>query len=163
METFLFYFFSALLLFSAFKTISCRNPAQGALHLALSMILIAGIFFLMSAPFLAGLQLIIYAGAVMVLFVMVLMLFNLKNETVIFVKKISWILPVFLFGILCGLISLVAFSSLPIKNFNSSFLEGREIALRLFTEHLLVFEMIGLLLLVIAIGVVILSKLDKED
>ena len=162
MENLLFYLFSAFLLLTAFKTIFCQNPAKGALYLALSMILLAGLFFLMSAPFLAGLQLIIYAGAVMVLFVMVLMLFDLKNELVVFLNR-SWIWPVFLFGLCSGLISLMAFSSLPRKTSDNSFLTGKSIALKLFTEHILIFEMIGLLLLVIAIGVVILSKLDKEE
>lgn len=127
------------------------------------MILLAGLFFLMSAPFLAGLQLIIYAGAVMVLFVMVLMLFNLKNELFVFFKKRAWIWTVFLFGLCSGLISLMAFSSPPRENPSYSFLEGKQIALKLFTEYLLIFEMIGLLLLVIAIGVVVLSRLDKEE
>ena len=163
MEGILFYIFSALLLLTAFNTISCRNPATGALYLALSMILLAGIFFLMSAPFLAGLQLIIYAGAVMVLFVMVLMLFDLKEELFSFFKKTSWILPAFLFGLCSGVISLMAFSSLPKENSQALFLSAKQIAFRLFTEHLLVFEMIGLLLLVIAIAVVVLSKLDREE
>ena len=127
------------------------------------MILLAGLFFLMSAPFLAGLQLIIYAGAVMVLFVMVLMLFNLKNKLSVSLKKISWVWTVFLFGLCSGLISLMAFSSLPRENSDNSFLGGKQIALKIFTEHLLIFEMIGLLLLVIAIGVVVLSRLDKEE
>ena len=163
METFLFYCFSALLLLTAFKTVFCQNPAKGALYLALSMILLAGLFFLLSAPFLAGLQLIIYAGAVMVLFVMVLMLFDLKTEAKAFFKKKTWLWPAFLFGMLSGLISLMAFSSFPGQNSNNSFLEGKQIALKIFTEHLLIFEMIGLLLLVIAIGVVVLSRLDKEE
>ena len=163
METLFFYLFSVGLLLTAFKTIFCQNPAQGALNLALSMVLLAGIFFLMSAPFLAALQLIIYAGAVMVLFVMVLMLFNLKKELSVSFKKIAWIWPVFLFGMCSGLISLMAFSSLPRESSDNSFLGGRQIALKIFTEHLLIFEMIGLLLLVIAIGVVTLSRLDKEE
>ena len=162
METALYYFFSALLLLTAFKTISCHNPAKGALHLALSMILLAGLFFLMEAPFLAGLQLIIYAGAVMVLFVMVLMLFNLKKELFVFFKKSSWIWTAFLFGLCSGVISLMSFSSLPKARTDNSFLEGKQIAIKLFTDYLLIFEMIGLLLLVIAIGVVILSRVDKE-
>ena len=163
MENLLFYLFSAGLILTAFQTIFCLSPAKGALYLALSMILLAGLFFLMSAPFLAGLQLIIYAGAVMVLFVMVLMLFNLKQEMGDFVKKSSWIWPAFLFGLCAGLISLMAFSSLPREISDNSFLGGRQIALQIFTEHILIFEMIGLLILLIAIGVVILSRLDKEE
>lgn len=161
MEQILFYTFSFLLLITAFKTISSANPAYGALYLALSMILLAFLFFLMDAPFLAGLQLIIYAGAVMVLFVMVLMLFNLKKEETDFFKKKTWLLPVFLFGVCSGLISLMALSSLP-KEFSFDFLSARQIALNLFTNHLLVFELIGLLLLIVAIGVVAIVRLDRD-
>ena len=161
MESFLLYFFSACLLGTAFKTVTCRNPAYGALYLALSMILLAFIFFLMSAPFLAGVQLIIYAGAVIVLFVMVLMLFDLKKESLLLFNSRAWIWPVFLFGIFSGLIALSSFSSAPQKT-KVSFLSVKSIALKLFTDYILIFEMIGLLLLVIAIAATALSRLDKD-
>ena len=161
MDVFLFYLFSLLILLTAFKTISHPNPSYGALYLALTMILLAGLFFLMSAPFLAGLQLIIYAGAVMVLFVMVLMLFGFKEEPVSFLKNPSWLWPAFLLGILSGLISLMAFSSLP-KSLNPKIFSASSIAFQLFTKYVLLFELIGLFLLALAIGVVALSRLDKD-
>ncbi len=161
MDSLIFYTFSFLILFTAFKTISHHNPAYGALYLALSMILLAGIFFLMGSPFLAGLQLIIYAGAVIVLFVMVLMLFDFRKEPLKLPKTPVWILPVFLFGLITGLISLMAISSLP-SNSNAEFFSGAYIASKLFTKYVLIFELIGILLLVIAIGVVALLRLDKN-
>ncbi len=161
MEFFLFCLFSASALITALKTVSHRNPAYGALYLALTMVLLAGLFFLMGAPFLAGLQLIIYAGAVMVLFVMVLMLFDFKKETGAFFNKSSWIWPAFLFGVSSGLISLMAFSSLP-SNTEEEIFSGASIALKLFSKYVLIFEMIGVLLLVIAIGAVAISRLDKD-
>lgn len=161
MDSLLLYLFSALILFTAFKTISHPNPAYGALYLALTMILLSALFFLMGAPFLAGLQLIIYAGAVIVLFVMVLMLFDFKTEPSNFFKKSAWLWPVFLFGLSSGLISLMAFSSLP-ENKNTEFFSGSNIALKLFTKYVLIFELIGVMLLVIAIGVVALLRLDKN-
>jgi len=157
----LFYIFSAGLIFTALKTISHRNPAYGALYLASSMVLLAGIFFIMGAPFLAGLQLIIYAGAVMVLFVMVLMLFDFKKEKGRLIKGFSWIGPVFLLGLCFGIISLMAFSSPPL-NTDIEIFSARSIALKLFTKYVLIFEIIGFLLLVIAIGVVALTRLDKD-
>ena len=161
MDNFLFYLFSLLILFTAFKTISHRNPAYGALYLALSMIFLSALFFLMGAPFLAGLQLIIYAGAVIVLFVMVLMLFDFKKEFPISFKISSWLWPVFLFGLVSGLISLMALSSLPVKQ-DQDFFSGVPIAFKLFTKYVLIFEIIGILLLIIAIGVVALLRLDKD-
>ena len=161
MDSFLFYLFSGLILFTAFKTISHRNPSYGALYLALTMVLLAGLFFLMGAPFLAGLQLIIYAGAVIVLFVMVLMLFGFKEEASHFFKNPIWLWPVFLFGLLSGVISLMAFSSWH-TNKETEFFSGATIAFKLFTKYVLIFELMGLLLLVIALGVVVLSRLDKD-
>jgi len=162
MESFLMCFFSICLLGTSFKTISSSNPAYSALYLALSMILLSFLFFLMSAPFLAGLQLIIYAGAVIVLFVMVLMLFDLKKESEAFFNRSAWIWTLFLFCVFSGLISFGCFSSLPQKS-NLLFLSVKPIAIKLFTDYLLIFELIGLLLLVVAIAVVSLSRLDENE
>ncbi len=160
MDQILFYVFSALLLWTAFKTISHPHPAYSALYLAVSMILLAGVFFLMGAPFLAGLQLIIYAGAVIVLFVMVLMLFDFKPLKLS--KKSLWIGPAFLFGMLSGVIGLMAFSSLPVDKGSEAFFSGSAIAGKLFSKYVLIFEIIGLFLLVIAIGAVALIRLDED-
>ena len=161
MEQAVFYLFSIIMLWTALKTISHRNPSYGALYLAITMILLAGLFFMMGAPFLAGLQLVIYAGAVIVLFVMVLMLFGFKSESVNFFKTPAGIWPVFLLGLFFGVISLMAFSSLPSRE-GDDFFSGKHIAFQLFTKYVLIFELIGLLLLVIAIAVVALSRLDKD-
>jgi len=136
MESFLMCFFSICLLGTSFKTISSSNPAYSALYLALSMILLSFLFFLMSAPFLAGLQLIIYAGAVIVLFVMVLMLFDLKKEGEAFFNPSAWIWPVFLFGLFSGLIVLSSVSKLP-QETSLSFLSVKALAINLFTNYLL--------------------------
>ena len=66
-----FYFVALFLLFFAYRTVTSANPIHSSLYLALTMILLAGVYFTLGAPFIAGVQLIVYAGAVMVLFVMV--------------------------------------------------------------------------------------------
>ena len=162
MDTFLLYFFSIGLLASSLKTILSSNPAYSALYLAVSMILLSFVFFLMSAPFIAGLQLIIYAGAVIVLFVMVLMLFDLKKEGEAFFNRKAWIWPCFLFGLFAGLTVLSSLSNMPQPG-DLTFFTAKPIALRLFTKYLFIFELIGLLLLVVAIAVVALSRLDSKD
>ena len=131
MDHWMLYFFSGFMLLTAFKTISHPHPAYGALYLAATMVLLSAVFFLMGAPFLAGLQLIIYAGAVMVLFVMVLMLFDFKEEPLTLFKKTSWIWPAFLFGLSSGLIGVMAFSSLP-KNSNTEFFSATNMAFKAF-------------------------------
>src|ERR1700722_5030168 len=75
-----FYSMAIFLIFFAVKTITSINPIHSALYLALTMIGLAAVYFQLDAQFIAGVQMIVYAGAVMVLFVMVLMLFDLKTE-----------------------------------------------------------------------------------
>ena len=76
----LFYFLGGLSLFGALGVVLAANPIYASLFLVLSMVSISGIFFSLGAYFVAGVQLLVYAGAVMVLFVMVIMIFDLKKE-----------------------------------------------------------------------------------
>lgn len=161
MDNVLLYFFSAVLIASAIKTVISKNPSYGALYLACTMISLSGIFFLLGAHFIAGLQLIVYAGAVIVLFVMVIMLFNDEKEVLKF-SKWHWGLPVFLFGLTSGVISLMAISIPLNKNTNLDFFSAEQIALTLFTKYLFIFELLGFLLLLVAIGVVMLIRLDRN-
>ena len=163
MDNILFYLFSFVLLFSAIKTVTHRHPVYGALYLAGSMVSLAGLFFLMKAFFIAGVQLAVYAGAVIVLFVMVLMLFDLKEEK----KSSFWVwrmaAPLFLLGVTVGAVFLpmLAFVPSPIKDL--SFFETKQMAFKLFTKYLFIFEVLGLLLLLIAVGVVALTRLEKDN
>ena len=98
-----FYSMALFLIFFAFKTITATNPIHSALYLALTMIGLAGVFFQLDAQFIAGVQMIVYAGAVMVLFVMVLMLFDLKTELRAFSRGLfSGFLKIFSAAILAG-------------------------------------------------------------
>ena len=163
MDNGLFYFFSSLLLFCAVRTVTHRHPVYGALYLAATMISLAGLFFLMGGFFIAGVQLAIYAGAVIVLFVMVLMLFEFKEEEKPFLFTWKAGVPLFLFGISIGTIffPMSAFVPSPLKDLK--FFEVKEMALKLFTKYLLIFEILGLLLLLIAVGVVSLTRLEKDN
>ena len=75
-----FYLLAAIILIFSYKTITSNNPIHCALYLVITMINLAFLYFGLEAPFIGGVQLVVYAGAVMVLFVMVLMLFDLKSE-----------------------------------------------------------------------------------
>lgn len=116
----------------------------------------------MGAPFLAGLQLIIYAGAVMVLFIMVLMLFDFKKSSFSFLKNKAWLQACLLFGLLAGIIALMAFSGSHSGASFNQVLSMDSVAILLFTKYVLIFELIGLFLLALAIGVVAISRLDKD-
>jgi NADH-quinone oxidoreductase subunit J len=133
------------------------------------MVSIAGLFVLLNAFFIAGVQLIVYAGAVMVLFVMVLMLFDLKHEMKAFSKGlVSAFLKLVSAGVLLGMLlvfiwytfsgdpSFKPLSSDPAKTMEIT----KELSIALFTRYVFGFEAIGLLLLIIAVGAVTLSRIS---
>jgi len=76
----LFYLFGAIAIAGGVAMILSRNPVYGAIYLIFSLIAIAGEFLMLNAPFLAVLQVLVYAGAVMVLYLFVIMLLNLGHD-----------------------------------------------------------------------------------
>src|SRR5271169_5444561 len=109
----MFYVFAALtLLFGVLVVVNpfSRNPVTSAMFLVLTIISMAGLFVLLHAFFLAAVQVIVYAGAVMVLFLFVIMLLDLKEEQRRRIKK---------FGIIAGLVSVGAIISIFVKSLAS--------------------------------------------
>src|SRR2546425_12547090 len=78
--TFFFYFLSALTVISGIGVITRRNPVHSALALILALLGQAGLYLMLYAPFVAGVQIILYAGGVMVLFLFVIMLVNIERS-----------------------------------------------------------------------------------
>lgn len=161
----LFYFFASLLIFFAVKVISSPNPLHSALYLVMTMMGLAAAFFQLNAQFIAGVQLIVYAGAVMVLFVIVLMLFDLEHEVTAFSKG----LLAGLFKLLCAaivmgvVIGTVGEAPGPATAEEATTLTAaasvtRELSLLLYSKYLLAFEVLGVLLLVVAVGAVTVSR-----
>ena len=161
----LFYAFAALTLLCGVLVVAnpfSRNPVTNAMFLVLTIISMAGLFVLLHAFFLAAVQIIVYAGAVIVLFLFVIMLLNLKEEQQ---RKIK------LFGSAAGLISVGAIVTILVMALNATKpgadlsapqLEGGTAALGklLFTQYVLPFEVVSILLLVAMVGVILLSKKD---
>ncbi len=79
-EAFLFYVFSAAAVASALAVVLQRNPIHSAFALIVTLCSLSAIYGLLGSPFIAALQVIVYAGAIMVLFLFVLMLLNVKRE-----------------------------------------------------------------------------------
>jgi NADH-quinone oxidoreductase subunit J len=166
MQDALFYLFAFLTLVFGFLVIAnpfSRNPVTSAMCLVLAIIALAGLFVLLHAFFLAAVQVLVYAGAVMVLFLFVIMLLNLKAEELRKVKAL---------GIGGGLLSAGAILAIfltsllhaPLGAAESPALEGGTLRLGklLFTEYLLPFEIVSVLLLVAMVGVVLLSKKELK-
>ena len=162
----LFYIFAFLTLIFGFLVIAnpfSRSPVTSAMFLVLTIISLAGLFTLLHAFFLAAAQVIVYAGAVMVLFLFVIMLLDLKAED----RRRFKILAVIGGLTSAGAILLIFLRGLlnePLGATNSPTLEGGTVALGklLFTQYLLPFEIVSILLLVAMVGVVLLSKKDLK-
>ena len=165
MHEFLFYTFALLTLVFGFLVIAnpfSLNPVTSAMFLVLTIVSLAGLFVLLHAYFLAAVQILVYAGAVMVLFLFVIMLLDLKAEER---RKIR------VYGLVSGVVSvgailtifLVTLAKSPLPA-GSPALEGATIPLGklLFTNYVLPFEIVSVLLLVAMVGVVLLSKKDLK-
>jgi len=166
MEDILFYIFSFLTLVCGFLVIAnpfSRNPVTSAMFLVLTIVSLAGLFVLLHAFFLAAVQVLVYAGAVMVLFLFVIMLLDLKAEEQRRIKLLGVVGGVFSAAAILG-IFLWSFLNSPVEVMESPSLEGGTVALGrlLFTQYLLPFEIISVLLLVAIVGVVLLSKKDLQ-
>ncbi len=152
-----------ILVASSMAIVLLPNPVYGALSLAIFMVSVAGMFFTLEAYFLAGIQLIIYAGAIVVLFVMVIMILDVKQEKHPFSRGVvaSTLKIISAALIFTCVISGVYFSIKDIKLSEANtdaVVATKGMALKLFTDHLFSFELIGVLLLVVLVGVLSLAK-----
>lgn len=159
----LFFLLSFVILFFSLNVFLSANPLISSLYLVMSMIGVAFIFFLLDAAFLAGVQLAVYAGAVMVLFVMVLMLFDIKSEVRAFSRGfisrgVKMFSGFFLLGLLANAIFLTT-EAVPPGPVDGVEFSSKYLAAILFTDYLFAFEVLGVVLLVIAIGAVALSRI----
>jgi NADH-quinone oxidoreductase subunit J len=162
MQDILFYIFAALTLVCGGLVILNRNPVNSAMFLVLSMGAMAGLFVLLHAFFLAAVQVLVYAGAVMVLFLFVIMLLDLKEEQR---RNIN------AFGMGAGILSVCAIGYVMLRSLAGSNIsttgtlpEGATIPLGklIFTRYALPFEILSVLLLVAMVGVILLSKKDLK-
>jgi NADH-quinone oxidoreductase subunit J len=161
-----FYFFAFVTLLCGFLVVAnpfSRNPVTSAMFLVLTIVSLAGLFVLLHAFFLAAVQVLVYAGAVMVLFLFVIMLLDLKEEARRTINR---------FGLTTGVISVGALAVLVIYAIATTGsgpsgapqAEGATPALgqMLFRQYLLPFEIVSVLLLVAMVGVILLSKKDLK-
>jgi NADH-quinone oxidoreductase subunit J len=166
-DSFIFWMLAAVTLVSGLTVVLVSNPIYSALSLAMTMVGVSALFATLGAYFIAGVQLIVYAGAVLVLFVMVLMLFDLKTEIATFSRgKLSGILKIATVGILAGFLAGAFSMSAELfdktGSTSTAIVAGadtsKNLGILLFTKYVFGFEALGVLLLVIAIGVVGLAR-----
>lgn len=165
-EMFFFILLAVVTTITAILVIVQRNPVASAIYLIITLFCLAGIYLLLSAQFIAIIQVLVYAGAIMVLFLFVIMLLNLEKEKKIITRhRLQKVLGVFLGVILLAQIGMI-FNSVLLEGGKGNFppekvaaLGNTEVVARLlFTDFLLPFEITSVLLLVAIIGAIVLAK-----
>ncbi|MBM4124255.1 MAG: NADH-quinone oxidoreductase subunit J [Nitrospira sp.] len=163
MVLFFFVYFSLVSIVAGVFTIAFRNPVHCGLALLTLLLHVAGLFVLLNAEFLFAVQIIVYAGAILVLYLFVLMLLNLKTEQRYLHTRHAIILfaTAGIFGELLLLLLQSPFSgakgdapAVAILQDGDSFAVG----IKMFSDYLLPFEIVGVFLLGAIIGAIVLAK-----
>lgn len=144
--------------------ITKKSPITSAMFLVLTIVSLAGLFVLLNAFFLAAVQVLVYAGAVMVLFLFVIMMLDLKEEARRRIKVFRGALGILAVGAVAVMVIQLVWKGAPGAGLAPATVTGSTPALGrlLFTQFLLPFELLSLLLLVAMVGVILLSKKDLK-
>ncbi len=165
-ETALFILLATVTVVTAILVIVQRNPVASAIYLIITFFSLGGIYLLLNAPFIAVIQVLVYAGAIMVLFLFVIMLLNLEKEKKLITRhRLQKVLGAFLGIILLAQIGMI-FRSILLEGSKGKFSpeqvaavgNTQVVARLLFTDYLLPFEITSVLLLVAIIGAIVLAK-----
>jgi len=160
--TFFFYFLAAVTVISGLLVITQRNAVHSALALILSLLGQAALYLMLYAPFVAGVQIILYAGGIMVLFLFVIMLVSIEQQQKEEQFNKLWVVGVLAAVALGGLFVGVyvkgkALFSGPVLPFSEPS-NTQQIAVLLYGNYMFAFEIASLLLLVAIIGAVVMAK-----
>lgn len=192
LHTALFYFFAAVMIIGAIAVVTLRNPVSSAMAMVASFLGLAALFVGLNAYFVGIIQILVYAGAIMVLFIFIIMLLDLKNEAKLKLKALPAIGGVFIVVIftlqLVGVLDKTPNKELAPLNFTTiaaapgfdqahpagsainraitasepSLPDVHLIGHTLFTGYNLPLQIVGVLLLVATVGVVALSRRQAE-
>lgn len=166
-----FYIFSSVILLSALMVISARNPVHSVLFLILAFLNAAGIFVILHAEFLAMILIIVYVGAVAVLFLFVVMMLDIK--TTIEKSNILQYMPIGLFigfVFIAELVIVLINTKLELSNMQilsnplNKFAElsnTKAIGSVLYTDYILHFQLAGVILLIAMIGSIVLTLRER--
>ena len=160
----IFYIAAALAVISTGFAIAGRNAIHSLLFLIVSLLSISVIFYILGAPFIAALEIIIYAGAVMVLFIFVIMMLNVgmeRAEENKWLQPKMWIIPSILTAILLADFILVL-RTRELSVIAGQIVEPKQVGVSLFTTYVLGVEISGMLLLAGIVGAYHLGRLKKN-
>jgi NADH-quinone oxidoreductase subunit J len=162
METIFFTIVAAVAVLSSILVITCKNPINSALSLVMTFFCLATFYVMLDAPFMAAIQVIVYAGAIMVLIIFVIMLLNVRTESgkrSSHALVISSIIGFFVLFETCYFLFRSTVTERPLDRALINRLGHTEMIGRaLYSDFLLPFEITSLLLLVAIVGAIILAK-----
>lgn len=168
MDTFIFIFLAVLAIGSGLGMVLNKNTVNSALFLVLNMVSIAGIYLLLQAQFLALIQILVYAGAIMVLFLFVIMLLNLDDEQSLFNKIRAKYISAFFLGVIT--LSLILYSLEGVADVLPEISPDMETAGTvealgdvLYTDYLFAFEMTAILLTAAVVGALMIAQYKKSN
>jgi NADH-quinone oxidoreductase subunit J len=166
----LFLGFAALAVVAAFNVILQRNPIYSAIGLIVVLCSLAALFLTLSAQFIAAMQIIVYAGAIMVLFVFVIMLLNVREEETRVDKQkyLKWLAAPLFLGLLAEVLAVVRYVNLPQQPLTSAAGAAQlgtveDIAKGMFTDYVIPFEAASVLILMAIVGSMLLARKDKKE
>ncbi|MGC1414868.1 MAG: NADH-quinone oxidoreductase subunit J [Candidatus Acidiferrum sp.] len=164
-ELAIFFVLAALAVLGAASLIFQRHPIHSALSLIVVMVALAGLYLLMGAEFVAAVQIIVYGGAIMVLFVFVIMLLNAGVEEHTNVSKLAGIAGIPLAVALLGFLAVVIARSSESGQTglqSGALANTKEISMMLFREFVYPFELTSFLILVAILGAIVLAQREKS-
>ena len=167
-----FYLLAIVAIFASLRVITSSNPVHALLNMIVTLLALSGIFFALGAPFAGALEIIVYAGAIMVLFVFVVMMLNLGTQSTLeeesWLSSSAWAVPTGL----AFIVGLTLFSLIGMKHGFEGMMPAfigvepvtaKMIGAKLFTEYLLLVEIAGFLLLAGLVAAYHLAKSALDD
>lgn len=163
----LFYLFCVLAVISAVGVIALKNPVSSAFSLISVLLNVAGVFAMQEAYFVSAVQVLVYAGAIMVLFVFVIMLLSVEQVQIDWpTNKGFWPVPIAIAIGFCALMTLIFMKSSPVAQkgaFTTAAVEQaggnvRVVSELMFSDYVMPFLTVGMLLSVSVVGCVVLAK-----
>ncbi len=160
-----FYIASTIAILATIMVITRYNMIHALLYLVVSFLAVAVIFFMLGAPFVAALEVIIYAGAIVVLIIFVIMMLNLKEESVEqerkWFSKNIWIGPGILALVLLGELAYILVTSERVL-LNNSVVDSKAVGMSLYGPYIIGVELCGLLLMAGIVGAYHLGRQRRK-
>ncbi|UXZ04579.1 NADH-quinone oxidoreductase subunit J [Moraxella nasicaprae] len=162
-----FYALALVAIFASFRVVTHANPVHAILSMIVSLLSVAGIFFIVGASFAGVLEIIVYAGAILVLFVFVIMMLNLGTdvrEEKSWLTANAWATPVCLTMIIAAVLAGLIFQSPDsAQSLSTQSIDAKQVGISLFTKYVLLVEVAAFLLLGALVAAYHLGKKALDD